>query len=233
MTNNYPNSAYYVRESNLMARVYGWMCLALTITAATAYYVSLSPAFHAVLYGPHSTLVTVGLFLAQIGLVIALTAMIQTMSYPTAILLFLVYAALLGITLSTIFIIFELPSIFATFLVTAGMFGAMAIYGYFTKADLSSMGSYLFMALIGMIIAGVVNMFLKSESFQLVISGIGVLIFTLFTAYDVQRIKAIMQEQLADRAMMSKVAIIGALSLYLDFVNLFLSLLQFMGKRKE
>lgn len=235
MTNNYSGQTYYAQESNLLYRVYGWMCLALALTASTAYYVSTSPAFLAMIFGPEGkgTVVPIVLFIFQIGLVLALSMFIERISYPVAVALFIVYALSLGVTLSAIFLVYTFTSIFATFLVASGMFGAMAIYGYFTKSDLTSMGSFLFMALIGLVIGALVNMFLKSESFQYVIAGIGVLIFTLYTAYDVQRIKNIMHERFADRESLSKVAIIGALTLYLDFVNLFLSLLQFMGRKKE
>ena len=146
--------------------------------------------------------------------------------------LFILYAATLGVTLSSIFLVYTYTSIFATFLVTSVMFGAMAIYGYFTKADLSSMGSYLLMALVGLIIGGLVNMFLKNQTFQYMISAVGVLIFTLLTAYDVEKIKRMSQEMLGDRETMAKISILGALMLYLDFVNLFLYLLQFMGRRR-
>lgn len=235
MTTNYSGQTYYAQESNLLYRVYGWMCLALALTASTAYYVSTSPSFLAMIFGQDGkgTMVPIILFIVQIGLVLALSLLIQRISYPMAVILFLLYALTLGVTLSAIFLVYTYTSIFATFLVASGMFGAMAIYGYFTKSDLSSMGSFLFMALIGLVIGGFVNMFLKSDSFQYVLAAIGVLIFTLYTAYDVQKIKNIMQDRLADRETMSKVAIIGALTLYLDFVNLFLSLLQFMGRKKE
>jgi len=235
MTNNYSGQTYYAQESNLLYRVYGWMCLALALTATTAYYVSTSPAFLAMIFGPEGkgTMVPIILFIVQIGLVLALSIFIQRISYPVAVVLFILYALSLGVTLSAIFLVYTFTSIFSTFLVASGMFGAMAIYGYFTKSDLTSMGSFLFMALIGLVIGGLVNMFLKSESFQYVLAGIGVLVFTLYTAYDVQKIKNIMHDRFADQETLSKIAIIGALTLYLDFVNLFLSLLQFMGRKKE
>lgn len=235
MFNDYSDSKYYARDTNLMYRVYGWMCLALTITAATAFFVSNSPSFMNLLFGgtTGSNVILAGLFIGQLALVIILTMLLNRMSFALAAFLFIVYAATLGITLSSIFIVYTQTSIAATFLVTSGMFGAMAVYGYFTKADLSSMGSYLLMALIGIIIGGVVNLFLKNQTFQYVLSAIGVIVFTLLTAYDVQKIKRMSQEMLADREAMAKVSILGALVLYLDFVNLFLYLLQFMGRRKE
>lgn len=231
MFNNYSGPTYYARETNLMYRVYAWMCLALALTAGTAYYVAMTPAILNAIFS--NQIMVMVLFLAQIALVIVLSTMINRMSFAMALSLFLLYALSLGLTLSAIFITFKISSIFATFLVTAGMFGAMAIYGYFTKADLTAMGSFLFMALIGLIIAGLVNLFLKSESFQYVISAAGVLIFTLLTAYDVQKIKHMTEEMLGDRETMAKATLLGALVLYLDFINLFLYLLQFMGRRKD
>jgi FtsH-binding integral membrane protein len=231
MFENYSGTKYYARETNLMYRVYAWMCVALAITAATAYYVASSPAIVNAIF--NNSLVLIGLFIGQLALVIVITALLNRMSFAMAAVLFLVYAATLGITLSSIFLVYTYTSIFATFLVTSGMFGAMAIYGYFTKADLSAMGSYLLMALIGLIIGGLVNMYFKNETFQYLISAAGVLLFTLLTAYDVQKIKRMSQEMLGDQETMAKVSIYGALILYLDFVNLFLYLLQFMGRRKE
>jgi len=231
MFENYSGTKYYARETNLMYRVYAWMCVALAITAATAYYVASSPAIVNAIF--NNSLVLIGLFIGQLALVIVITSLLNRMSFAMAAVLFLVYAATLGITLSSIFLVYTYTSIFATFLVTSGMFGAMAIYGYFTKADLSAMGSYLLMALIGLIIGGLVNMYFKNETFQYLISAAGVLIFTLLTAYDVQKIKRMSQEMLGDQETMAKVSILGALILYLDFVNLFLYLLQFMGRRKE
>ena len=231
MFENYSGTKYYARETNLMYRVYAWMCLALTITAATAYYVASSPAIVNAIF--NNSILLIGLFIGQLALVIVITTLLNRMSFVMAASLFILYAATLGVTLSSIFLVYTYTSIFATFLVASGMFGAMAIYGYYTKADLSAMGSYLLMALIGLIIGGLVNMFLKNETFQYLISGAGVLIFTLLTAYDVQKIKRMSQEMLGDQETMAKVSILGALILYLDFVNLFLYLLQFMGRRKE
>ena len=228
---NYSGQSYYVRETNLLYRVYAWMCVALGITAATAYYVASSPAFiNAIFSNP---IITVLLMVAQLGLVLILSLLINRISFVAAVSLFLLYAVSLGLTLSAIFLVYTYSSIFATFLVASGMFGAMALYGYFTKSDLSSMGSFLFMALIGMILGGVINMFFKSESFNYLLSAIGVIVFTLLTAYDVQKIKQMASGLYEDSDSMAKASILGALTLYLDFVNLFLFLLQFMGRRKE
>lgn len=228
---NYSGPTHYARETNLMYRVYAWMCLALSITAATAYYVSTSPAILSAIFG-NPALPWV-LIIVQVGLVLILSTMIARMSFEMALGLFVLYSISVGLSLSVIFIIFTQASIFSTFLVASGMFGAMALYGYYTKSDLTTMGSYLFMAVIGLVIAGVVNIFLKSDSFQFVISAIGVLVFTLLTAYDVQRIKNMLEQSLGDRETMAKATLMGALALYLDFINLFLYLLQFMGRRKE
>lgn len=231
MYNNYSDQVHYARESNLMYRVYAWMCAALAVTATSAYFIASTPSLMVFIH--QNPFVLFFLFIVQLALVSVISFLIHRINFATTVALFLGYAFTLGITFSAIFIVFDMPSIFATFLVTSGMFAAMAAYGYFTRADLSSMGSFLFMGLIGLILCGLVNMFLRSESFDYVISGIGVLIFTLFTAYDVQRIKRVMEEALGDRQTMAKVTILGALSLYLDFVNLFLSLLRFMGRRKD
>lgn len=225
------NRVFYARDTNVMYQVYGWMCLALALTAATAYYVAMTPAIFSFIF-THKAIVPV-LLIAQLGLVIALSFLLQRMSFLTAVTLFLLYAISLGVTLSAIFMVYTLSSIFITFAVTAVMFGAMALYGYVTNADLTSMGSYLFMALVGLIIGGLVNMFLQSPGFQYALSAVGVLVFTLLTAYDVQKIKYLMEQLREDRQTMAKISILCALTLYLDFVNLFLYLLQFMGRRKD
>lgn len=228
---NYSGPTHYARESNLMYRVYAWMCLALSITAATAYYVASSPKIIATIF--NTAALPWVLIIVQVGLVLILSTMIARMSFEMALGLFVLYSVSVGLSLSVIFLIFTEASIFSTFLVASGMFGAMALYGYYTKADLTTMGSYLFMAVIGLVIAGVVNIFLKSDGFQTLISGVGVLVFTLLTAYDVQRIKYLLEQSLGDRETMSKATLMGALALYLDFINLFLYLLQFMGRRRD
>jgi len=217
--------------SNIMMRVYVWMSFALVLTAAVAYWCASTPAVYQTIFS-NSWLIFV-LFIFQLVLVVALSMFLERMSAALAMILFIVYALSLGLTLSSIFLVFTQTSIFATFLVTAGMFGAMAAYGYFTNSDLTSIGSFGYMALIGLIIGGVVNLFLRSETFQYIISACGVLLFTLLTAYDVQKIKRMTTDLAADGATLTKVAILGALTLYLDFVNLFLYLLQFMGRRRD
>ena len=214
-----------------MAGVYGWMSCALVLTAGTAYYVATTPSVFMYIY-THSALL-IGLMFFQVGLVIAISALLNRISFATALALFLVYAATLGITLSSIFFVYTEGSIFSTFLTTACTFGVMSLYGYMTKADLTSVGSMSMMVLIGLIIGLVVNMFLQSERFDYVLSGIGVVVFTLLTAYDTQKIKQIALPMLSEQEMVGKVTVIGALTLYLDFVNLFLFLLRFMGQRRD
>jgi FtsH-binding integral membrane protein len=231
--NNYSNYPT-MGESNsrsFMQKVYSWMALALGITATVAYAVATIPSLSHTLRSTPGAMIV--LFLAQIGLVVWLSARINKMNIVTAISAFLAYSVISGITLSSIFLVYTGESIATTFLVTAGMFGTMAIYGTVTKSDLSSMQGYLYMGLIGLIIANVVNLFIGSSSFDLITSAFGVMIFTLFTAYDVQMIKRMGNSMLMDGSDMTKVSIIGALKLYLDFVNLFIYLLRFFGDRRR
>lgn len=217
--------------SNFMYRVYGWMTLGLCVTAAIAYYVASTPSLAmSILTKP---ILFYGLFIVQIGIVLALSFLINRMSFAMAFGCFLLYAATLGLTLSSIFLVYQINSIYVTFLVTSLTFGIMCLYGYFTKADLTTIGSISMMALIGIIIASLVNMFLKNQTMDYIISGIGVVIFTLLTAYDSQKIKHMAQSLLLDKETMSKIALLGALTLYLDFINLFLFLLRFLGKPKD
>lgn len=228
---NQPKSVHYAREVNVMYRIYAWMCAALAITAAVAYYVAITPAIFIFIHKNPISLIV--LFLLQLGLVVAISSFINKLNLATAIGLFILYSISMGMMLSVIFMLYTLGSIFSTFIVTSVMFGAMAVYGYVTKTDLTSMGSILFMGLIGIILAGLINLWFKSPAFDFVISGIGVLIFTLLTAYDVQKLKYMVQELTADRETTSKIAIVGALTLYLDFINLFLFLLRLLGRQKE
>jgi FtsH-binding integral membrane protein len=213
-----------------MHKVYGWMAAGLALTAGASYYIAQTDFVQTV---TQNTGLLIVLFLLQIGLVIYLSAFIQTMSLSMARFSFILYSFLNGVTLASIFLVYTQESIASTFLITAGMFATMAIYGYVTKTDLTGMGNFLLMALFGLIIAMVVNMFLQSASMQYVISACGVIIFTLLTAYDVQKIKQLGQTLEHGGEFQDKVVIIGALTLYLDFINLFLYLLQFMGKKKE
>jgi FtsH-binding integral membrane protein len=219
------------RSSSFMSGVYGWMSCALALTAGTAYYVASTPAVFTYIY-THSAIL-IGLMIFQVGLIIAISTLLNRISFVTALAMFLVYAASLGVTLASVFFVYTHASILSTFLTTALMFGAMSLYGYITKADLTSVGAMSMMVLIGLVIGMVVNMFLKSEHFDYVLSGIGVVVFTLLTAYDTQKIKQMARHMVADHELAGKITLIGALTLYLDFVNLFLFLLRFMGQRRD
>ena len=219
------------RLSSFMYGVYAWMTCALVLTACTAYYIALVPQVFAIIYGNGFTMF--GLFLAQIGLVIGLSRFLHRMTLTTALMMFLCYATLVGATLSIVFHVYTTASIFSAFLTTAGMFGGMSVYGYMTRSDLTAMGNIAIMMVWGLILGFVVNMFLRSPGIDFMLSGAGVIIFTLLTAYDTQKIKQLGQQMLTDQEMMEKVMILGALTLYLDFINLFLYLLRFMGRRRN
>jgi len=219
------------RINSFMYSVYSWMACALLVSAITAYYVAATPAIFEWIYG--NTFVLIALFIVQIGLVIGLSLFLPRMTLITALVMFLLYAGSLGVTLSVIFHIYTTASIFATFITSAGMFGAMAVYGYLTRTDLATVGSISIMILFGLIIGLVVNLFLRSAAVDLVLSGIGVVIFSLLTAYDTQKIKQLGQRMLGEQETIQKVAVLGALTLYLDFINLFLFLLRFMGRRQK
>ncbi len=215
----------------LMRKVYLWMTMALVISGMTAYIVASSPAILQMIFG--NSIVFWGLLIGELALVIGLSSMLNRISLTTATLLFALYSVLNGATLSSIFMIYTTSSITSVFLITAGTFGAMSLIGYTTKTDLSSMGKILMMALIGIIIATLVNVFfIKSSGFDLIISYVGVLIFVGLTAWDTQKIKNLMLEAPDAGENMQKLALIGALTLYLDFVNLFLYLLRIFGKRE-
>ncbi|MDY3103347.1 MAG: Bax inhibitor-1/YccA family protein [Prevotella sp.] len=215
----------------LMRKVYVWMTLALVLTGITAFGVASSPSLMMTIF--QTPAIMWGLIIAELAIVIAISAAINRLSLTTATLLFVLYSVLNGATFSLIFAVYTMSSIANVFFITAGTFGVMAAYGYFTKRDLSSWGRLLLMALIGLIIATLVNVFLvKSTGFDLILSYAGVLIFVGLTAYDTQKIKQMlaMQTDMGEGA--QKVALLGALSLYLDFINLFLYLLRIFGRRE-
>ena len=214
----------------LMRKVYLWMCLALGITAITAYGVASSPAIAEIIFG--NPIMYLVLILAELGLVFYISARLEKISLTTGTLLFAIYSAVNGLTLAVILFAYSPTIIAKAFVVTAGTFGAMAFVGYTTKLDLSKMGSILFMALIGIIIASVVNIFVKSDMFDLIICYVGVLIFVGLTAWDVQKIKTMLMMSSDTGEHGQKIALMGALSLYLDFINLFLYLLRIFGKRE-
>ena len=218
--------------SAVMKSVYLKMTFGVLLTAVTAFFtVMFLPNFAYVLAS--NSWVYWGLAIAEIGVVLYLSARINTMSQTTATLLFYLYALLNGVTLSLIFYVYSLGSIATTFFVTAGTFGAMALVGYTTKTDLTSMGKLLFMALLGIIIASVVNMFVASSGLDLILSYVGVLVFVGLTAYDTQKIKQMCQAAPDASESTQKLALIGALSLYLDFINLFLYLLRIFGNNRD
>ncbi len=219
------------RVHSFMYSVYAWMACALLVSSLTAYYVAVTPAIFEWIYG--NIFVLIMLFVAQIGLVIGLSLLLPRLTLVTALTMFLLYAGLLGVSLSVIFHIYTTASIFSTFITAAGMFGAMAAYGYVTRTDLTTVGNISVMILFGLIIGLFVNLFLRSAIMDFVLSGVGVVIFSLLTAYDTQKIKKLGQHMLAEQETLQKVALLGALTLYLDFINLFLFLLRFMGRRRE
>ena len=208
-----------------MAQVYGWMTCGLLLTAFVSWYAANTPAI--------LNFILSSQIIAQLALVFVISGMVNRLSGAVATSLFMLYSALTGLTLSSIFIAYTYSSIASTFVVTAGMFGAMSLYGYTTKRDLSGFGSMLFMALIGIVLASLVNIWLKSTALMWAITYIGVVVFVGLTAYDTQKLKA-MGEQLNadDKDSFRKYAIVGALTLYLDFINLFLMLLRIFGNRR-
>lgn len=220
--------------STFMRGVFSWMGIALAITAFVAYYFSTSEAFMQTLISEQGGMTMLGwvVMLAPLGFVMLMSFGYQKLSSGTLTLLFGVYAVLMGMSLSFILLIYTAASIFQTFAVTAGMFGTMAFVGYTTKTDLSKFGSIMMMGLVGIILASVVNWFLGSSTLEYIISFLGVLIFTGLTAYDVQKLKRISSGIEGQAETVKKATIMGALTLYLDFINLFLFLLRFLGDRK-
>ncbi len=215
----------------LMRKVFVWMTLALAITGLTAYGVATSPTILSLIFSSKVTFF--GLIIAEFALVFAISGAINRLSLSTATMLFILYSVINGATLSSIFFAFSVATIGKVFFITAGTFGAMALVGYTTKTDLTSMGKLLFMALLGIIIASVVNMFVGSSGLDLILSYVGVLVFVGLTAYDTQKIKQMCQAAPDAGESAQKLALIGALSLYLDFINLFLYLLRIFGNNRD
>ena len=219
-------------SSIYMKQVYIWMTLGLALTGVIAMFVADSPSIRQAVIG--NTSIFIILVIAQFGLVIGLTMAINKLSASVATLLFLVYSAISGITFSSIFLVYTAQSISTAFFTASTMFLVMSIYGTVTKRDLTSFGSFLFMGLIGIIIASIVNIFLKNSTLNLVISCIGVIVFTGLTAYDTQKLRRYSAEiDMNDNVAVRRTVILGALTLYLDFINLFLMLLQLFGGKKE
>jgi FtsH-binding integral membrane protein len=216
------------RTRAFIRSVYGWMSGGLLLTAFAALWVVNSPAMQALVLA--NRMVAFGLILAELGIVLFLSFRLTAMSPGAAAAAFLVYSFLNGLTLSVIFWAYSRASIMQAFVTAAAMFGAMSIYGLVTKKDLTSWGSFFFMGLIGIVIASVVNMFLASSGLSFVISVIGVFVFMGLTAYDNQKLKSLAT---VTGPMQENVAVIGALALYLDFINLFLFLLRLFGDRRR
>ena len=216
--------------STLMRKVYVWMTLALVITGFTAYYVAHSNFIFTLV--SNSALMW-GLIIAELALVIGLSAAIRKLSLTAATLMFVVYSIINGLTLASIFLIYTQESITQVFFITAGTFAVMALIGYTTKTDLTSLGKYLFMGLIGIIIATLVNLFFHNSMVTTVVSYLGVLIFVGLTAYDTQKIKNMLLTAEDGGEVGQKMALLGALTLYLDFINLFLYLLRILGKARD
>jgi FtsH-binding integral membrane protein len=217
------------RVGTFLRAVYGWMCAGLAITAVTASLIAASPSL--VVSIATNRPVFWGLMIAQLGIVFVLSARVQRIAPATASLLFIVYSALTGVTLSFVLLAFTGESVATTFMVTAGMFGALAMYGTVTARNLQGFGQFLFMGLIGVVLASIVGIFWHSDALQFVISFIGVIVFTGLAAYDAQRLKAMALAMPTGQA--GSYAIVGALALYLDFINLFLFLLRFLGNRRD
>ena len=214
--------------SRIMKRVYLKMFLAMIVTAVTSYVCMNVPAVFLTLMSNSG--LYFGLLIAEVVLVFVLAGALNKLSSPVASLIFYVYSILNGVVLSAILAAYTASSVFSTFVITAAVFGTMTVYGYVTKSDLSRVGTFLFMALIGLIICTIVNIFMKSSTMEWIISFAGVVIFIGLTAWDTQKIKQM--AAITDGSQAGKLATIGALSLYLDFVNLFLYLLRFFGNRE-
>jgi uncharacterized protein len=217
------------RITTFLRKVYGWMFVGLGITAAVSMGVASSPTLVKAIFG--SKFLFFGLMIAELGLVFYLSTRVDKLAPGTASALFLLYSALNGATLAFIFLAYTGTSIATTFVVTAGMFGALALYGTATKRSLAGVGQFAFMGLIGVLLASLVGMFWKSEGLQFIISVAGVIVFTGLTAWDAQRLKVMAVTVPEERY--GSYSVIGALALYLDFINLFLFMLRFLGGRRD
>lgn len=230
-TQNFSNIGFSEIFAAVLRRVYVWMALGLLVTAATAAFVSVSPLFQVIAGQP---LIFFGLMIAELGLVVGLSWGINKLSPEMATLLFFGYAMLNGLTLSVLFVVYTLGSVAQTFVATAALFGVMSVLGYTTKLDLSKMGSFLMMGIIGLFIAMLVNMFWANSALGWLVTFAGILLFLGLTVYDTQRIKQMTANARyqGDENIQARLGILGALSLYLDFINLFLFLLRLGGRRR-
>ncbi len=217
------------RVTTFLNAVYGWMGIGLAITATTAWLVAGSPALVRAI--ALNRLLFWGLMIAQLGIVFALSARVEKLSASAASALFVLYSALTGVTMSFILLLYTGESVATTFVVTAGMFGGLAAYGTLTKRNLAGLGQFLFMGLIGVVVASLVGMFWHNDGLQFAISFVGVIVFSGLAVYDAQRLKAMALT--TPDGQIGSYAIVGALALYLDFVNLFLFLLRFTGSRRD
>lgn len=222
-----------VRVNSFIQGVYNWMALGLGLTGLVAFFVASSPTLLQIIFG--NKLIFFGLIIGELALVFTISARVHKMEASTATKLFLFYAALNGATLAVVFLAFTASSIASTFIICAATFGACSIYGMTTKRDLTSLGGFMFMGLIGIIIASVVNIFIGSSAISMIVSYIGVFVFIGLTAYDTQRLKtmALTQPEGLDEGVIRKGSILGALSLYLDFINMFLFLLYIFGDSRN
>ncbi|MFP3929036.1 MAG: Bax inhibitor-1/YccA family protein [Desulfobacteraceae bacterium] len=222
-----------VLVNDYVRSVYNWMGVGLALTGVVAYLVAHTPAVRGLVFG--NSLIFFGLIIAELALVFSISGMVNRMSAGTATSLFVLYAGLNGVTISFIFLVYAGASIVSTFFICAGTFVACSIYGWTTKKDLTSWGGFLMMGLIGIIIASLVNMFVQSSAVSMIVSYIGVFVFVGLTAYDTQKIKnmALTQPAGLEAGVIRKGAILGALSLYLDFINLFLLMLRIFGGARD
>ncbi len=228
-TSYVPADVRDVRVTAFLSKVYGWMFLGLLVTAGTAVAVASSPALIETIFG--NRILFWILILGQLGLVLYLSVRVDKMAPATAAGLFLLYSAMVGVTSSVIFLVYTGTSIVSAFVITSGMFGAMAVFGTVTKKSLAGVGQFMFMGLIGLVIASIVNIFLLNDMLSFVISVVGVIVFTGLTAWDAQRLKE-MAVSLPD-GRVGSYAVVGALSLYLDFINLFFFILRLFGGRRD
>jgi uncharacterized protein len=217
------------RVTAFLQKVYGWMFVGLAVTAVVAYTVAGSPTLLRYIFS--NQFLFIGLILAELGLVFYLSARVEALAPKTAMTLFIVYSALNGVTLSFILLVYTGESIATAFMVTAGMFGALALYGSTTKRSLAGAGQFFFMGLIGLILASIVGMFWHNDTLQFLISTIGVIVFTGLTAWDAQRLK--LMAATVPESQSGSYAVVGALALYLNFINLFLMLLRLLGGRRD
>ncbi len=226
----YGQSAVKTQTNTVMKKVYVRMFIGLLVSAFCALGVASSPAALNFVFG--NAIMRWGILIAMLAMAFIIPARLDKMSTGTVLGLFLLYSALMGTWLSAIFVVYHMSAIVATFFITAGTFGAMTVYGYFTKADLTKMGSFLMMGLFGLIIAMIVNMFLHSSTMSYIISIVGVLLFTGLTAWDTQQVKQLAAANL-EPSLSDKLATMGAMNLYLDFINLFLFILRIFGGSRD